>query len=287
MNRWARLRDGVLGTSLRKKMLRIVVAVALSAVLLPLAGCGYASRAAVVAAGSTSVQPFAEILAEDYMKLNAGLTVDVQGGGSAAGILAAESGTADIGMSSRSLIGDETKLWSVEIARDGLALIVNPKNPVSSLSLAQARDIYAGSLKNWSELGGGNSRIHVVAREDGSGTRGSFESMVMGKTQIAATSIVQDSNGAVRQVVASDPDAIGFLSLGLVDKTVKAVELEGVAATRENVLNGTYGLSRPFLFVSKEQPTGHAEQFVEFTLSAEGRRILDAEGLITGGTPTK
>ena len=228
------------------------------------------------------MQPFAEILAEDYMKVNPGLTVDVQGGGSAAGILAAESGTADIGMSSRALIGDETKLWSVEIARDGLALIVNPKNPVGSLSLAQARDIYTGVVKNWNELGGLNSRIHVVAREDGSGTRGSFESMVMGKTQIAATAIVQDSNGAVRQVVASDPDAIGFLSLGLVDKSVKAVELEGVEATRENVLNGSYGLSRPFLFVSKEQPTGQAEQFVEFTLSAEGRKILDAEGLITG-----
>ena len=281
MSHWISAKDEALYTFSRRTV-RAVACVTFCILVSLLAGCGYASRAAVIAAGSTSVQPFAEILAEDYMKVNPGLTVDVQGGGSAAGILAAESGTADIGMSSRALIGDETKLWSVEIARDGLALIVNPKNPVGSLSLAQARDIYAGVVKNWNELGGLNSRIHVVAREDGSGTRGSFESMVMGKTQIAATAIVQDSNGAVRQVVASDPDAIGFLSLGLVDKSVKAVELEGVEATRENVLNGSYGLSRPFLFVSKEQPTGQAEQFVEFTLSAEGRKILDAEGLITG-----
>ena len=281
MSHWISAKDEALYTFSRRTV-RAVASITFCILVSLLAGCGYASRAAVIAAGSTSVQPFAEILAEDYMKVNPGLTVDVQGGGSAAGILAAESGTADIGMSSRALIGDETKLWSVEIARDGLALIVNPKNPVGSLSLAQARDIYAGVVKNWNELGGLNSRIHVVAREDGSGTRGSFESMVMGKTQIAATAIVQDSNGAVRQVVASDPDAIGFLSLGLVDKSVKAVELEGVEATRENVLNGSYGLSRPFLFVSKEQPTGQAEQFVEFTLSAEGRKILDAEGLITG-----
>ena len=105
--------------------------------------------------------------------------------------------------------------------------------------------------------------------------------MVMGKTPIVPRAIVQDSNGAVRQVVADDRDAVGFLSLGLVDKSVKALELDGVVATRENVINGTYTLARPFLFVSLEEPVGPAKEFIDFVLSDEGRRILDAEGLVT------
>lgn len=237
----------------------------------------------MILAGSTSVQPFAEVLAEDYVKLHPGSNIDVQGGGSAAGILAASSGTAQIGMSSRNLTGDETKLWYVEIAKDGLALIVNPKNPVASLTLKQARDIYSGAVSRWSSVGGPDRVIHVVSREEGSGTRSAFESMVMGNLQIASRAIVQDSNGAVRQVISSDPDAIGFISLGLVNQSVKSVQLDGVLASRDNVINGTYGLSRPFLFVSKAAPEGQTKLFVDFVLSEDGRRILDAEGLVTTG----
>lgn len=146
-------------------------------VLLPLAvslvGCSRGA-AGIILAGSTSVQPFAEILAEDYMKLHSDASIDVQGGGSAAGIMAASSGTADIGMSSRALAGDELKLWWAEIARDGLAVIVNPKNPLASLTLAQVRDIYAGTVTNWSLLGVTGGAIHVVAREDGVGDEGRF-----------------------------------------------------------------------------------------------------------------
>jgi phosphate transport system substrate-binding protein len=256
-------------------------------VLLPLAvslvGCGRGAGAGIILAGSTSVQPFAEILAEDYMKLYPDVSIDVQGGGSAAGIMAASSGTADIGMSSRALAGDELKLWWVEIARDGLAVIVNPKNPLASLTLAQVRDIYAGTVTNWSLLGGTRGAIHVVAREDGSGTRASFESMIMGKTSITPRAIIQDSNGAVRQVVADDPGAIGFVSLGLVDTSVKALALDGTAATRDNVINGSYGLSRPFLFLARSEPVGKVKQFVDFVLSDAGKKILDTEGLVTSG----
>jgi phosphate transport system substrate-binding protein len=227
------------------------------------------------------VQPFAEVLAEEYMILHPGVNIDVQGGGSAAGIMATKSGTTNIGMSSRSLQGDETSLWSVEIARDGLAVVVNPKNPINSLTIDQVRDIYSGKTGNWSLLGGKKTAIDVVTREDGSGTRSSFESLVMGKTEIMARAMVQDSNGAVRQLVADDPSAIGFISLGLVDKTVKAVELNGIIPTREHVIDGTYNLSRPFLFLSLHEPTGVAKDFIEFTLSDKGRQILDAQGLVT------
>jgi len=223
------------------------------------------------------------VLAEEYMILHPGITIDVQGGGSAAGIMATQSGTTNIGMSSRVLAGNETTLWSVEIARDGLAIVINPDNPVNNLTLQQVRDIYSGKVTNWSGLGGNKAQIHVFTREDGSGTRSSFESLVMGKTEIMARAMVQDSNGAVRQLVGDDPYAIGFISLGLVDKTVKAVELDGVIPSREHVIDGSYNLSRPFLFLSLKEPTGLSKDFIDFTLSEKGKQILNDQGLITVG----
>ena len=257
--------------------------VALFATLVPLIGCGGRAGAGIILAGSTSVQPFAEILAEDYMKLHQDVNIDVQGGGSASGILAAQTGTADIGMSSRALEGDELKLWWVEIARDGIAMIVNPENPVANLTSEQVRGIYAGTITNWSAVGSPVGAIHVVAREDGSGTRASFEELVMGSDSITPKAIIQDSNGAVRQVVADDPGAIGFISLGLVDSSVKGVDLGGVAPTRDNVVNGSYRFSRPFLFVARSEPTGGVMDFVDYVLSDAGKQILGTEGLVTTG----
>ena len=268
---------------------RISAAIGMGILILtvtPISACSFMPKAGIIVAGSTSVQPFAEVLAEEYMTLHPDVTIDIQGGGSAAGIMAAQSGIADIGMSSRELEGGEKSLWYVEIARDGLAVIVHPSNPIGNLSLNQVRDIYAATVSNWSLLGRPRSQIHVITREDGSGTRAAFESLVMGKAEITPRAIVQDSNGAVRQLVADDPNAIGFISLGLVNETVKALELGGVAATRENVINGSYGLSRPFLFIARSQPTGQTKQFIDFTLSAEGQKLLATEGLIPSSEGT-
>jgi len=241
---------------------------------------GCEKRHAVVIAGSTSVQPYAEILAEEFMILDSKNEIDIQGGGSSAGITAVETGTADIGMSSRALKDSEQHLWSIEIAKDGLAMIINPRNPIQNLTLAQIRGIYAADIPTWSELGGVNAKIHIITREEGSGTRSAFEELMMDGRRITPRAIVQDSNGAVRQLVADDPHSIGFLSLGLVDNTVKALHLDGIAATRENIINGSYNLYRPFLFVSKDQPKGAAMEFIEFILSHEGQRLLSDEGLI-------
>lgn len=248
--------------------------------------CGSMNKEGIIVAGSTSVQPYAEVLAEEYMILHPGTIIDIQGGGSSAGIMAAQSGTAAIGMSSRTLSGDETSLWNVEIARDGLAVVVNPSNPIQDLTLNQISGIYSAGITNWSQLGGPNAKIHIITREDGSGTRDAFVKLVMGKANITPRAIVQDSNGAVRQLVADDPDAIGFISLGLVNETVKAIQLEGVAATRENVINGSYGLSRPFLFLTQGEPTGQAKEFIDFVLSAEGQQILINEGLVPSSEGT-
>ena len=242
--------------------------------------CGARQRSAVIIAGSTSVQPYAEILAEEFALAYPGGEIDVQGGGSSAGITAAESGAADIGMSSRALKESEQGLWFCEIAKDGLAVIVHPQNPLQNLTLAQVCGIYAGTIGNWQELGGANAKIHVIAREEGSGTRSAFEELVMGKNLITPKAIVQDSNGAVRQLVSNDKNSIGFISLGLVDETVKALKLDGVAASWENVVDGSYTLCRPFLFVTKDQPAGKAKQFIDFTLSEHGQQLLVHEGLI-------
>jgi len=251
-------------------------------------GCAKKNANGLILAGSTSVQPFAEALSEAYMKFHSEISIDVQGGGSSAGIMSAQTNTADIGMSSRSLKDEEKALWSVEIARDGLAVIIHPKNPIHSLTIAQVRDIYSGAITNWSQLGGKDKEIHVITREEGSGTRSAFESLVMNKIEIDPHSIVQDSNGTVRQLVGDDQYAIGYISLGLVNENVKALELDGVAATRENVINGTYILSRPYLFVASAEPVGEVKKFIDFVLSEEGKAILNLEGLITfdnGGTP--
>lgn len=264
--------------TMRIKALVLAVFVTITGVF---TGCSGRHSTAVVVAGSTSVQPYAEILAEEYLILNNETNIDVQGGGSSAGITAVESGIADIGMSSRSLKESEQHLWSVEIAKDGLAIIVNPKNPVNNLTLEQLRGIYSAEITNWKELGGADAKIHIISREEGSGTRSAFEELVMGQSRIVSKVIIQNSNGAMRQLVAGDTNSIGFISLGLIDSTVKALQLEGVEATRDNVIDGGYSLFRSFLFVAKSEPEGFAKKYIDFVFSPEGRNLLINEGLIT------
>jgi len=258
--------------------------IALIPILLLLSGCrGERDSANYIIAGSTSVQPYIEMLAEEFAHIRPDIIIDVQGGGSSAGIQAAETRTADLGMSSRELRENEMHLWSTVITKDGLAIIVNPDNPVGNLTLAQLRAIYTGEYTNWSQVGGVDARIHVITREEGSGTRGAFEEMVMDGQRINPRSIVQDSNGAVRQLVSGDRLSIGFISLGLVEvgeRPVKALSIDGVEATRENVINHTYTLFRAFIFVADEEPTSEITYFIDYIRSPEGQAILSAEGLI-------
>ena len=265
---------------IRKQMKATVMAAQLLVFMILISACSRNNEVGVIVAGSTSVQPYAEVLAEEYMILNPGTEIDIQGGGSSAGITAATNGTSDIGMSSRELKDKEKGLNSIEIAKDGLVVIVNPKNPIHDLTLDQVRDIYSASITEWNKLGGTDSKIHVITREEGSGTRSAFEELLMGDSEITPKAIVQDSNGAVRLLVADDPNSIGFISMGIVDETVKALSLEGVTATRESILDGSYTLSRPFLFVTLNEPTGQTKHFIDFVLSDEGQKLLSHEGLV-------
>ena len=245
------------------------------------------SRAAeVTLAGSTSVEPFAELLAERYMQSHPdGPAINVQGGGSSAGIQAALSGAADIGMASRNLTSAEVAqgLTYQPIARDAIAIVVHPSNLVSDLTLAQVRDVFDGVINDWKDLGGQEGPIVVITREEGSGTRGAFQEMVMKDAQITPSALRQDSNGAVRVIVASDRRAVGYISLGLVNSSVKALHLDGAMPSVEDVLNGSYGLSRPFLFLWRGELKPAARAFVDYVLSAEGQGQLAREGLVTGG----
>jgi len=266
------------------QLLTITVLALLASLCLLLTACGgRGDSVAFVVAGSTSVQPYVEILAEEYAHLYPEMMIDVQGGGSSAGITAVESDTADLGMSSRHLKEEEQHLWSVEITKDGLAIIVNPNNPVKNLTLEQLRGVYAADIINWGQLGGPDKKIHIITREEGSGTRSAFEELVMGNRRISPRAIVQDSNGAVRQLVADDSYSIGFISLGLVDvgeRPVKALQIDGADASRDNVINGSYSLFRSFLFVAKSEPAESVMHFIDYIRSPVGQKLLAEEGLI-------
>ena len=227
------------------------------------------------------MQPFVEKLAEIYQRQHPEARIEVQGGGSSAGIYAARQGAADLGASSRELSAEEKKdLKEILIAWDGIAIIVHPSNPLKNLKLEDLRKIFAGTVTDWKDLGLPPHPIHVITREEGSGTRDAFENLVMGKVEINPGALVQDSNGAVRELVADDPYSLGYISVGLVDHRVKALAVDGVQPSRENIKYQQYPLRRPFLLVSRQDPTGLAKDFVEFILSPQGQRILEDEGLV-------
>lgn len=242
------------------------------------AGTGGGKADTITIAGSTSVQPFAEKWAEEYK----GGQVDVQAGGSTAGIKAVKEGTAAIGMSSRELHEEEKAgLVATVVARDGIAVIMHPSNPVSDLTIDQVKGIYSGKITNWKDVGGADKGITVITREEGSGTRGAFEELVMGKDNpIAASAIVQGQTGGVRTMVTGDEAAIGYISIGQLTPKVKASKLGGVEATEANVANGSYAVKRPFLFITKGEPAGAAKAFIDYVLSPEGQELARKEGLV-------
>lgn len=237
----------------------------------------------ITVAGSTSVQPFSEVLAEEFIKNHLGVKIDVQGGGSSQGIQAVTGGAADIGASSRELKPDEKASGLVEttIALDGIAVIVHPSNQINEITLNDLKDVYLGKIANWKELGGIDSPITVVCREAGSGTRGAFEELVMNKEDISNQVIIQNSTGAVKTTVTGDEKAIGFVSMAAINQDVKTLKIDGIEASIANVKNGNYKISRPFLYLTKGQPQGFTKAFIDYVLSDEGQALMQEEGAIS------
>ncbi len=224
--------------------------------------------------------PFTEKLAEHFTIDHPNFVIDVQGGGSTAGIQAVTNNTVNIGMSSRELKDKEKVLNTITICHDGISIILHPKNTINDLTLQQVRDIYGGRITNWKELGWIDRKIDAVTREEGSGTRSAFEELIMKKKEIDDGIMVQDSNGSVREVVATDPYAMGYISLGLIDQKVKPVLINGAAPTIKNIKTGRYKIVRPFLYVTNGELDLPAKEFVDFILSRDGQTILRKEGLV-------
>lgn len=267
----------------------VVLLIGLAAVLCLALSCttrdSSSDRKLLTVAGSTSVQPFAEKLAEIYMQLHPEQTVNVQGGGSSAGVMAVISGASQIGTSSRALAPEEAgQVNEYPIAWDGIAVVVHRDSPLSALDLEQVRAIFAGWKTNWRELGLPlDHEIDAISREEGSGTRNAFEELVMKKTEISDGCLVQDSNGAVRELVATDPYAIGYISVGLVDERVKVLAIDGVLPTPGAIESHHYRLTRPFLFLTRTQPRGQVKGFLDFVLGPAGQAVLKHEGLVGVG----
>ena len=235
----------------------------------------------ITEAGSTTVQPLAEKFAGTFMEMYPKVKVTVQGGGSSVGVKSADDGTVDIGAASRELKSSEPTLVKHVLCRDGIAIVTDPANAVSDLSKDQVRQIFAGEVGNWSEVGGSNEDIIVVAREEGSGTRAAFEEMVMDESLITNLAILQPSNGAIRTTIAITPNSIGFVSFGYLDASVKALAVDGVEGNIENAKNGSYPILRPLYFLTKETPTGLVKEFIDFCLGSTGQSIVEDEGYIS------
>jgi phosphate transport system substrate-binding protein len=237
-------------------------------------------------AGSTSVQPLAEVLGEAFMAAHPQVVVNVQGGGTSVGVKSAGEGTVDVGTSSRDLKPEELQqfpdLKVFTIARDGIAVVTHPQVPVEALSKEQVKKIFAGEITNWSEVGGPDKPIVVVSREEGSGTRAYFEEAILGEgVVIVDTAILQQSNGALRTTVSTTPDSIGYLSFGYLDESLKALTLDGVEATEANALSGAYPVVRPFNMLTKGEPPELVQAWLDFILSAEGQQIVKDEGYLS------
>lgn len=231
--------------------------------------------------GSTSMEKVIKAVNGAFMEKNKGVTVNLNLTGSGTGIQEASEGKCDIGNSSRKLKDEEAeKLDTTVVGLDGIALVVNPVNKLEDITLQDLAKVYSGEITNWKELGGDDKAIVVIGREDGSGTRDGFESIVMGDKEPKYAQELE-STGSVINAVATTDGAIGYASLANVDETVKALKVGGVEATEENVKSGAYKVQRPFICATlKGSDNKLVKAYLDFILSEEGQALVLAQGAV-------
>ncbi len=271
-----------------KKIITVLCAAVMALSLF--AGCGQKANdngtttgGTVSTDGSTSMEKVIGALGESFMEANSGTTFTYNPTGSGSGIQAVSEGRCDIGLSSRALKDDEkaSGLKETIVALDGIAIIVNPQNPVKDLSLEQIAKIYTGEITNWKDVGGEDAEIVLIGREAGSGTRDGFESIT--KTKDACQYRQElTSTGDVITTVSQNPNAIGYASLAAIKDSVKALTVNGVAPTEATVKDGTYLVQRPFVLVTKEGAalSETAQKFFDFATSADAASIISAAGAV-------
>ena len=280
-----------------KKIISIALIAVLALALL--AGCGSSAAPATTTAlapeapaelsgtvatdGSTSMEKVIGALGEAFMEQNKGVTFTYNPTGSGSGIQAVSEGRCDIGLSSRALKDDEkaSGLKETTLALDGIAIIVNPQNPVQDLTLEQIAKIYTGEITNWKDVGGEDAEIVRIGREAGSGTRDGFESITDTK-DVCQYRQELTSTGDVIATVSQNPNAIGYASLAAIKDSVKALTVNGVAPTEATVKDGTYLVQRPFVLVTKEGAalSETAQKFFDFATSADAASIISAAGAV-------
>lgn len=268
-----------------KYIIGIIVVILVIIVGALVAGGAFNKPEKITIVGSTSVQPVAEKLAAQYHKEHPNVNITVQGGGSSVGLKSAQDGTANIGTYSSKLDNATAgqDIVQTQIANDGIVIVVNSANNVTGMTSAQVRSIFGGSTTTWSVVGGNSAAITTVTREDGSGTRDAFTSLIMGGkngTNITKSAIVQSSTDAIKQAVKGNPNAIGYMSLADVDNTVKVLQIDGVSPSQATVKDGTYKVQRPFLFLTKGQPKDAVADFINWVLSPEGQKIVQDSGAV-------
>lgn len=266
----------------------------LAVAILATVGAGAVTAQSVTVKGSDTMLPLGQGWAAGYMKAHAGSTISVTGGGSTTGIAGLINGTCDIAQASRTIKGSEVDKakargfvpFEIPVARDGLSIVVNPKNPVARLSIAQLRSIYSGAVSNWQALGGPNRPIVVVGRDSSSGTYGFFQDTVLGIGRPYRPDMqTTPSNNAIAQIVSQDEGAIGYIGAAYADafgKKLKVLPISGGGAalepTVENVRSGKYPLSRYLFFYTHGRPSGSTKTFIDWVRGAEGQEIVEKVG---------
>ena len=273
-----------------KNIYRIVFTLAVFTLLFTPEKNVYAKKKgeSITMAGSTTVLPIAQKTAEVFMNKNPDVNISVRGGGSSVGVAAIIDGTVDIGNSSRPIQTKELALGrskgrilkEIPIARDGIAVIVHKDNPVENLSLEQLRDIFTGKIANWKELGGKNMPIVVVSRDTSSGTFETFKEKVLKNAKVKDQAIMTAANQAVLTTVMDTPGAIGYVGIGFVSDDIKVLSINGIKASKDSVIKGTYPVSRKLYMYVNGEPQGLVKRYIDFVLSEEGQSIVEEIGYV-------
>lgn len=266
-----------------------LITISVLIVLTTIYGCKKKDTTEISIQGSTTVLPIVQRVAEVYMSKNPDVSLSVSGGGSGVGITALLDGTTDIAMASRQMKDKEKatankkgmKIKEVEIAMDGIAVIVHPSNSISEMTIDDIKSIYMeGGVSNWSKFGGEDKDIVVVSRDTASGTFEVFEKKVLGGEKVRADALLQASNVAVKNAVAGSEGAIGYMGIGYLGDEVKALLVNGVEPTEANVLSGEYPIARKLYLYIRGDASDDINTFVNFVLSDDGQRIVREVGYI-------
>ena len=266
-----------------KKIMTMVLALVLALGMMSVASADNLSGS-VATDGSTSMEKVIGVLGESFMEMNPDVTFTYNPTGSGSGITAVSEGRCDIGLSSRALKDEEKEsgLTETVLAYDGIAVIVNPENTISDLSVEDIAKIYTGEITNWKDLGGADAEIVVIGREAGSGTRDGFESITDTKEKCIYRQELT-STGDVITTVSQNPNAIGYASLSAVKETVKALTVGGVAPSEETVKDGSYVVQRPFVLVTRtdEELSEAAQAFFDYATSADAVELISMAGAVS------